>query len=360
MSGAVSNTAYGTLGLVLASTVNLKTQVSTLQQQVSTGDITQNYAGLGGAASQVLSFNAATAQSAAYSQSITDAQGKASVMQDVLTQIQKVVTSVASNALNVENSATGSGVTGVAQQAQQALTQVASLLNTQYGGQYVFSGADTANPPIPDGQNITSSGLYTQIGAQVASLGGASASTVIANTVSIASSTAPGTTVFSGYLTGAGSTAASSQIQISPSQSVSLSFPANQNVGATSDTTTNTTGSAVSDILRSLSVLSNLSGTQVSTGGYAALVQDSVNTLTTANQTMADQSGTLGITQNTLTAAASENTVLQTAVTKQLSGLTNVDMATAISQLQNVSTQLEASYNVISMAKSLTLSNYLS
>ena len=360
MSGAVSAASYGTLGLLLASTTNLKNQVSTLQEQTSTGNVSQNYAGLGTSAGQVLSFNAATVQSNAYSQAITEAQGKASTIQDVLTQIQSVVSSVASNALNVTNSTTGSGVSSVAQQAQQALTQVASLLNTQYGGQYLFSGADTANPPVPDAQNITSSGLYTQIGTQVASLGTSSASQVIANTVSIASSTAPGTTVFSSYLTGAGSTAAASQVQISPSHSVSLDIPANQNVGATSDPSTNTTGSAISDILRGLSVLSNLSGAQVGSSGYSTLVQDSVNTLSSASQTIAAESGAVGITQDTLTSAASENTTLQTAVTTQLSGLTNVDMATAITQLQNVSNQLEASYNVISLARSLTLSNYLS
>ena len=80
---------------------------------------------------------------------------------------------------------------------------------------------------------------------------------MIANTVAIAASTAPGTTVFSGYLTNAGLTAAPSKIQISATQQISLGLPANQNVGATSAPAG--TGNAISDILRSLAVVANSS-----------------------------------------------------------------------------------------------------
>ena len=360
MGNSISST-YSSLDALLASTTSLKNQVGVLQEQTSTGKLSQDYAGLGTATSQVLDLQAATAQSAGYAQTITTAQGKASAMQDVLTQIQSVVSSVSSAALGLTGTASATTVSSVSLQAKQALTQVASLLNTQYDGQYLFSGADSSNPPIPSAQNITSSGLYTQIGAALNALASnpttPAIGTVIANTVAVASSTAPGTTVFSNYLTNAGRTATQSEVQVSPTQQISLDLPANQNVGAASDPSG--TGSAISDILRGLAVVANSSTAISGNPDFATLMQNASATLTSAGQTVAAESGALGLTQNTLTAASSQNSSTQTAMQTQLSNLTDVDMATAISQLQAVSTQLQASYNVISTARNLTLANYL-
>ena len=360
MSNSISST-YSSLDTLLASTTSLKNQVGVLQQQTSTGKIAQDYAGLATASAQVLNLQAAATQSTAYAQTITTAQGKASAIQDVLTQIQSVVSSVSAGALGLTGTASTAAVSSVSVQAKQALIQVASLLNTQYDGQYLFSGADSSNPPVPSAQTIASSGLYTQIGAAVNALASnpttPAIGTVIANTIAIASSTAPGVTVFSSYLTNAGLTATPSNVQISPTQGISLDLQANRNTGATSDPSG--TGSAVNDILRSLAVVANTSTAISGNPDFASLMQNASATLTSAGQTIAAESGSLGLTQNALSAAASENSSTQTAMQTQLSKLTDVDMASAISQLQAVSSQLQASYNVISTARNLTLANYL-
>lgn len=366
MSGSIGISSYGALDQILASATSLRNQYATLQQQTTTGLISQNYAGLGSTSSQVMDLTAAINQGTAYTQSITEAQGKASAMQNVLTQIGSIVSNMSASVGTISGSTPASSVTSLAQQASDDLSQIASLLNTQYGGDYIFSGADTGNAPIPSPQNITSSGMFTQIGAQVGALATVPTtpplSTVISNTVSIAASTAAGTTIFSSYLTGAGATEGSTsptQVQIGPSSSVTLDLPANQNVGATSDPSINGTGSAINDIIRSLAVVANSTSSMVSNPDFSQLMQNVSTTLTSAGSTLAQESGYIGISQNTMTAAANAQSSTQTLLQTQLTNLTNVDMATAISNLQAVSNQLESSYSLLGEVTHLNLASYL-
>jgi flagellin-like hook-associated protein FlgL len=270
---------------------------------------------------------------------------------------------MAATTLGLVSASPTATVQAAAQQAKLALAQIGSLLNANYAGDYVFSGADTANPPIPSPDTITSSGMFTQIGAQMAALTSVPTSpavgTVIANTVAIASNTTAGTTIFSSYLTGAGVTAAPGRIQIANSQSVSLDLPANRNVGAVSDPSINGTGSAINDIIRSLSVVANATGAMQSNPDFATMMKDAAKTLSSAGTTLSIEGGQLGLTQTALTAATASHASMQVILGKQLDGLTNVDMAAAISRLQAVNNQLQASYKVLSMAKSLNLATYL-
>src|SRR5262249_38905312 len=93
-----------------------------------------------------------------------------------------------------------SEVDSIASDAQDALRQMANLLDATDAGRYVFAGQDSANPPVPDPNAITSSGFYTQIQAAVAGLAGNGAAATIAATLATASSNATGTSPFSAAL----------------------------------------------------------------------------------------------------------------------------------------------------------------
>ena len=355
---------YGATDRTLASIGLLQDRVATFQQQTTTGKVSQSFAGLGGAASQVLDLTATKARAASYDQVIADAQGKAAVIQNVLSQIGSAVGTVTTAALGLVSTSPASSVASVAQQAGSAFAQVASLLNTQYQGQYLFSGADTANPAVPDAADATSSALFTKIGAAVGALASVPTTpaldAVIASTVATAGSTDPATSIFSSYLNGAGAGTATAKVQVSDTQSVTLGVIANRNVaGVTSDPAIGGTGSAMSDILRGLAVLANSSAAMSANPDFAALVRNATSTLGSANQTLTEQAGSVGQTQVTLTAAASASSSFQIVLSKQLSKLTDVDMAAAISGLQAVSDQLEASYKVLSLASGLHLASYL-
>ena len=82
-------------------------------------------------------------------------------------------------------------------------------------------------------------------------------------------------------------------------------------------------------------------------------------TLTSAGNTLAQESGYIGQAQDTMTAAASSQSSSQTVLTAQLSSLTNVDMPTAISNMQEVSNQLQTSYTILGDVSKLNLASYL-
>jgi flagellar hook-associated protein 3 FlgL len=363
MTAAVGGSTYGALDRMLASSTSLQTQIATLQRQTTTGKVAQSYAGLGSVSAQVLDLTAASSQAAAYTQAMTTAQGKATVMQNALTEIGSMVSTMAASTLGLTGTTQAVAVAGVAQQARLALTQLGAMLNANFAGDYVFAGADTSHPPVPSPENLASSGMYTQIGAQVAALATTpttpAVATVIANTVGIAASTATGTTVFSSYLTGAGAAAPPVTVRVANSEQVTLDLPANRNVGGVSDPAIHGTGSAIGDIMRSLAVVANSTGSMVGNPDFATIMKDAAATLTSAGATLAQESGQIGLTQNAMTAATAAHASMQTALASQLSGLTDVNMATAISQLQAVTSQLQASYKILSMASSLNLANYM-
>ena len=206
MSGAIGISSYSTLDQLLASANSLNTQYATLQEQTTTGLVSQSYSGLASVSSQVMDLTAAINQGNAYTQNITQAQGQASAMQNVLSQLGTMVSNMASSALTISPSSPGSTVTSLAQQASDDLSQVAALLNTTYEGNYVFSGADTANPPITSPDGLTSSSMFTNIGSLVSAFAAGSGTTSASAVISNASSIMATGTIFSPYLTAAATT----------------------------------------------------------------------------------------------------------------------------------------------------------
>ena len=122
---------------------------------------------------------------------INQAASGMEVTQTAMTQIQRSRPTSSPTAGNLEG-ANASQVDSVAASAQQALVQVADLLDTQDGNTYVFAGQDTEIRRCPIPNSILSSGFYTQIAAQVGQLGIQGAAATIANTLSIAGSNTAG------------------------------------------------------------------------------------------------------------------------------------------------------------------------
>jgi flagellin-like hook-associated protein FlgL len=358
MSGTLGISSYSMLDQLLASADSLNTQYANLQEQVSTGLVSQTYSGVSSASSQVLDLAATINQGNAYTQNINQGQAQVSTVQNVLTQVGSLVSAMAANTVSVTADSSSDTVTSLAQQASDDLSQIASLLNTTYEGNYVFSGADNANPAVTNPEGVTSSTMFSNIGSMVAAFTGGtgtgSAGTLIGNASSIMATG----TIFSSYLTSAATTAVTPpQVEIGPSDYVTVGLPATQNVGA--GTASSGVGSAITDIMGSLAVIANGTGAMANSASYATLMQGVTTALNQAGNTLAQESGYLGQSQDAMTAAASTQTAAQTALSTQMSNLTDVDMPTAISQMQEISSQLQTSYTVLGEVSKLNLASYL-
>jgi flagellar hook-associated protein 3 FlgL len=348
---AVNVSDYGTLGRAVYSAGTVKTQLDTLSGQIASGHVADSYAGLGAAAQTSVDLRPQLGHLATQQSAIDAVTGKLGVTQSVLTQITSIASSFNAQLASLNN-VTPTQIDSLATSAKTAIQQVASLIDSTAGGSYIFAGTDSANPPIPDASNITSSSFYTQIQTAVQGLSANGAATTIATTLGIATSDAAGTTPFSSTL---GSVPT---LELGASAPVQVGVLANAN-SLTVSGGTSTTGSYMRDILRSLATVANLSSSQANDTGFVALVQDTHNSLSGAITAIGSESGALGNIQSSLKDVQTQAGEANTALTAQVSSVEDVDMAKTISNLSQVQTQLSASYKLISEVSKLSLVDYL-
>ena len=337
------------LSTLVGDSGTIASRLNQLQQQAATGYVAPTLAGLGGtAARRVLDLRPQIAQDAQYQTNIGTVQGRLSTTQSALTSLNTIATQFYADIPKL-GGANPTEVDSIAQQAQQALAQVASLLDTKDGDTYVFAGQTPGTAPIPNPDAIGSSAFATSIAAAVAGLGTNGAAATTAATLAAAKGTSP----FDPSLSSAVPT-----VQVGQSQFVQVGLLANANTLTTSQGSS-TTGSYMRDVLRSLATIASLKSSQASAPGYSALVQDTQQSLGGAISALNSEAGALGNIQSSLTTQGTEIGDMQDALKGQLSSAEDVDMASTLSNLTQTQTQLQASYQVIAATKSLSLASYL-
>jgi flagellar hook-associated protein 3 FlgL len=313
---------FGILGVLTADSGAINAQLDTALQQETTGLVSESYSGLGANAQLSLDLNPQVAHLKTWQDNIAAATSRLDITQSVLTQINQIATNFYAQSNNINNVGVSEAGT-IAADAQQALQQVAQLLNTKDGNVYIFAGQDTANAPIPD----------------------TSAATLSAAALAVPQTGAP----FSATLSGTVPT-----VEVGEGQRVPIGLLANQNTLAVS-TGAGTTGSYVRDIMKGLATLAGLTPGPAAQAGAAA----AGTLLNGAVTALSDEQGALGEIQSSLTARQTSLAATQTALTDQLSNVQDVDSAATITKVQSLQTQLQASYQLIAGVKSLTLANFL-
>ena len=352
-----AGSSYGALSQLVGDSASIRQTLETLNQQAATGRIADSYAGLGAGARTSLDLRPLIAHQQTWQTGIDAATGRMQVAQTAMTQIQQVASSLYAQ-LNSLNGLNPQSIDTIAASARQSLQQVAGLLDSKDGDTYVFAGQDGGNPPVPNPDQITSSGFFTQISAAVAGLG-ANAATVAAATLGIASSNAAGTSPFSAALSQPAAAIPVATVETGEAQRTPVGLLASANSFAAS-TGPSTTGSYMRDVLRALATVGSLSSSQVGAGGFQNLVQDTRTSLNDAISAMGGDMGVLGNTQAQLATTKTELGDTMTALTSQVSSAENVDMATTLSRITQTQTQLQASYQLIAGESGLSLVKYIS
>jgi flagellar hook-associated protein 3 FlgL len=355
-----SNVAsYGLLGQLIANSTTVRERLNTLTLQSSSGLISSSYAGLGSGAAISLRLQPVIAQQTAWSQNIAAAASQMDVAQTSLTQISSIASSFYAQINNL-NGLNSSNIDSIAASARSALQQMAGLLDTQDGDVYVFAGQDSQNPPVPSPDTILQSGFVTQITAAVGNLASNGAAATIADTLSIASSNAAGTSPFSAALSQTAPNLQSFRpsVQVGEGQSVPIGIVASANADIPS-TGGSTTGSYMRDIMRGLATLGALSSSQSQSGDLNTLVSDVQTSLGDAITALNSDAGVMGNRQAQLTTTQTNLADVSTALQGQISNVQDVDMAATLSKLSQVQTQLQASYQMIANIQGLSLTKYI-
>jgi flagellar hook-associated protein 3 FlgL len=146
-------------GSVTATTIaaqnNMMTQLNTLAQQLGTNQAATTYSGLGSQAGLALQLSSQLSALGAFSNTISTVGTTLDVAQTVLGQIGSV-----GNGMQQTISQEGSfsldntGQTQTQATAASDLDQILSLLNTQVGGNYLFSGSAVDQPSVAPASEV--------------------------------------------------------------------------------------------------------------------------------------------------------------------------------------------------------------
>lgn len=338
--------ASGPLGQTVRESALTKTRLDTLTEQSATGKISQSFGGLGSVAQVSLDLRPQIERTQVWSQNINAVTTRLTSASNVLDQLQQIASNINQATLDLPAQAAGS-VDTLATQAQNALSQVQSLLNTRIGGVYIFAGQDTANPPVPD----------TQFNAYVQSIKTATTGLTATNGATIAAATLTAANATSPFAPTLGTSR--QQVQIGFTQSVSAGIAAGTNAFGPS-TGPSTTGSYVRDLIRSLATLSALSSGQAALDpGFTDLMTDTRTSIQGVMSAVANDSSFIGIQQQTLTQSQTDLTNTRNALITQVSSVEDVDMAATATALTQTQSQLQISYKLIASMQNLSLLNYL-
>ena len=134
---------------------NMTKQLDTLTAELGSGQAAQTYSGLGSQAGLALSLNRQLAAITAYGNTATTVGTTLTVAQSVLSQLDgsrnSVIQAVGQQGTFALN---GNGQTTTQAAAVSQLGEILSLLNTQVGNNYIFSGSATTTPSVASSDAI--------------------------------------------------------------------------------------------------------------------------------------------------------------------------------------------------------------
>ncbi len=137
--------SFGQQQLLLRSIMDNQQKVYDAQRQISTGKKTDDYAGLAGQTSSVLGSRSFLARVETYQQTIDTVRGKLDA-NDV--QIDGMLDSMEDLRENLQVMVANNSAEGFSELVDQTFKFINNGLNTNFDGTYLFSGAKTGTQPV--------------------------------------------------------------------------------------------------------------------------------------------------------------------------------------------------------------------
>ena len=148
------STIGGYSGQSIQQLVAMRTQFDDLQRQLSTGQKSETYAGLGLNRGITVSLNAQLAAIGGYDDAINNVGNRISLMNVALTRMTGLGSAVKAAIAQARTTDPVAGAGAAQQTAQSSLDELLGLLNTDAGGHYLFSGRATDTPAVESMDHI--------------------------------------------------------------------------------------------------------------------------------------------------------------------------------------------------------------
>lgn len=329
-----------------SSILQTQTALSNAQTELSTGTQADLGTFLGSRTGSSLSLKAEIDQLTTYSTAnglaSTRLSGTSSILNSMLTSAQSMAATLTTAA---------SGATAeLPSTSQEALQSFLGMINNSTGSQFIFGGINTTTKPLTDysstsaakssvdnafqaafGTSQTSAGASAITGAQMQSFLSNQFATLFNDSNWSANwSSASNTTITS---------------QTGPAQSVTTSVSAND--------------TAFRQLAEAYTMVSEFSGSNMSVGARAAVISTASSLVSGAIDGLTNLSSSVGDAQNVLSTSDTQITDQVTFLKGSVSNLDDVDTYSLSTQITQLQTQLQASYELTSKLSTLSLVNYL-
>ncbi len=287
---------------MIAASMRTQAKVSERQIQTASGAISNDFGGLGATSKKVIDLQVSVSQSKNYEDAATSADNRVEVMYSATGSIVDLLSNYRSQ-LTAAVSANSTDTTALVSSAEEFMEELASLLNTQYGGRYLFAGSMTSTAPVDleaySNTTITPDTTYYQGDDEIAS------------------------------------------VKVSESQTISY--------GVTAD------DPAFEKALRAFSMIAN----DISSPIDSETITSALDLATEALDEVTSVQTQLSLSASQLERAVSNQQNYQDYTSALSSSLTDVDVAAVTAEISTYQAQLEASYAAVSKILGLRLSDYL-
>src|SRR3984957_14979679 len=160
---AINGVTYGTSSVLNQSVLNLKNQLTTLQAQLTTGQKSTSYAGMGVNEGFAIAARSQLASISAFTDTMTNVNTMISAANNALQSLSSIGGQVQNSAGETPATLDSTGQTIAQQNASAELASMVGILNTPAGDHYLFSGTAIGTPAtVPVDQMLN--GTTTQAG----------------------------------------------------------------------------------------------------------------------------------------------------------------------------------------------------
>ena len=302
-------TDYSQNQLTLFYLQQTQSRLTDTQNQISTGLVSQDYAGLGSGTSQLVNLQDSESRVNQYSTGAQTVDSRLTSMATATSQVFTIASNLQKLLVNGLNAQTASDL-NLNQQAQDMLTQVQGLLNTQLDGRYLFAGTATNTAPV----NVNAPGF-------------ASPPTVYP------------TSADTGYYQG---------------NSTKLTARVDENYDLQYGVTADSPG--FEQLIRALRLTAT---TNVGPPSDANRMNEALGVVKQAIQNIPDISSQIGTAQAAIQTVEAKHTDFKQFADKTIGDIANVDVTQAVTKLSQDQVTLEASYQVVARLAQLNLAQFL-
>ncbi|MDA9975341.1 flagellin [Alphaproteobacteria bacterium] len=318
--------------------LGLQRELSTVQNQVSSGKISNVFSGLAGEDARVsIQLREAMASKESFIETVEKMRLRSAVTDASLLQLQESAEEMRVELIKQTDSLFVADLPVMNKFADNAIDRFASLLNTKVAGRFVFSGPATSTQPIIDATTIKTN--FQGAVNTVVNAGSNTAAQIITN-----ANTHFNTNTNWNNLN-AVATNQESSVHADVGLDISYGEMAHQE--------------AFADVFEIMNIFANVSINPGDEAEYRTLVDSARTTIEGAFNSINQMIADLGVSQARLNSIEQTHKDDLVMLGDQLGNVEDVDSFGAVNLFQNLRNQIEMSYQVTAATRNLSLVNFI-